>query len=302
MKKIISMLVLFIAVFTLSGCNNITEDDAQILLSSTLQSLQGSESIIFHIDSTSHDKLIALNMEDYYDTIILRYTAGDMDYRYLNYVEVRENNNGDMLYYPVYYECGNNNPNCPVPSYNIYEYQTLEEESLYLYGERDEYAYLKGNDQYFDFYKFLDIAQGVIEYAKRDEENNIIIDNVLETEFNFNLLGDSINIESYTFDIYLDLETLRTSDPELFQALYWLDTNEYNLVGVEQVITLEVDRQTNELLSFKLDQSFSNQEDPSIIPFARDYIFTISLLENGEDAYDYMNSHEELKPTPLTNE
>lgn len=298
MKKILIVFMLSFT-FLLAGCDGISEGDATILLTDTMASLQGSESAVFHVISTDHDKLIALNMEDYYDTIILRYNQGDMDYRYMNYVEVRLNEDNEALYYPIYYECGNDNPNCSVASDVLIGLDTLEDDSLYLFGERDAYAYLKGNDNYFNFYKFIDVAVGVIEYAVRDTENNIIINDIEESVFTGDLLGETIEIDTYTFTIEVDLEALQVNAPEIFMAMYWLDTADYDLSGVTQEITLEVRRNTNELVSFTLNQNFENLQDPTTVPFSRDYEFSVVLYKNGVEAYNYIISQPTLIPTPI---
>lgn len=291
--------IIFSITFFLAGCDGITEGEATILLTDTMEALQGSESAVFHVISSDHDKMIALNMEDYYDTIILRYNQGDMDYRYMNYIEVRENDDGDMLYFPVYYECGNNNPNCTITADRLLGIDTLEEDSLYLFGERDEYAYLKGNDNYFNFYKFIDVAVGVIEYAVRDSEDNIILNDIESTVFTGDLLGQTIEIDTYTFTIDVDLEDLRVNDPDIFMAMYWLEDNIYDLTGVTQEITLEVNQDTNELVSFTLNQNFDNLPDASVVPFSRDYEFKVILYKNGQEAYDYIISQPTLIPSPI---
>jgi len=295
MKKMTLFVLVIITVLLSTGCESLTEEDATIILEDTLEALRGSETAIFEVVTSEHDKLVVLNAEDYYDTLLLEYNTGNYDYRYMRYIPAKLDESNNQLFYPVYFECGAIQ-NCEF-SGQIFQSQLsdMENDSLFLEGERDEYVYLKAQDRYFDFFHFIDVAQGVITYAKRDAENNVIIDNMSETIFNGDLLGENVSIDTYTFSIYVQLDELLANDPNAIMAMYWLtDTTDLDLTGVEQEIVLEVERTTNKLVSFQLNQSFSNIAETLVIPFARDYEFTIILFKNGQEAIDYIALNPEL--------
>lgn len=301
MRKLIIMVMTIASVITLSACDGITQEEATIILEETLEQLQGSKTTVFEARDPYIDKLIVLHYEEYFDTVILDYN-GSYDYRYQRYVEARLNDNDEQLYYPVYFEC-TTSPNCDssnVPTQS--QLNTIDEQELFLQGERNYYVYLKGQDMYFDFYQFIDVASGVITYAVKDAEDNVVLSNIQNTTSTEMLLNEEITVETYTFDITVNLEELRLNEPEILKALYFLnDVSTYDLTEVYQVITLEVNRETNELVSFFIDQNFSNVDSTVSLPdFARDYQFEIILFKNGQEAIDYIASEPTLIPNEVT--
>lgn len=299
MKKVIIGLFLVFSTLFFTGCESITEEDATVLLSDTLDSLKGSETTVFEVITEDVDKLVVVNSEEYYDTLILQYDTENYDYRYIRYLPVRENSDGEQLYYSLYFECVET-PTCTKEYPTTSEMNSYSDEDLFLNGERSDYIYIKGQDNHFDFFKFLDVAEGVIEYAVRDSEDNIVLNDLSETTFSGILLDETITVDTFTFTINVDLEQLLLNDPEVFMAMYWLtDVSGLDMTGVEQEITLEVERDTNKLISFSMDQSFSNMSDTSMIPFANDFEITINLFKNGTSAIDYIATKPELTPVEV---
>lgn len=272
MKKLVCLLGIILSLVIVSGCAEISEDDAENIKIS-LNSLNGSSSVIMKIetDISINEEFLGKYGFDVYINKARSWTSLQMlglgdkndyyqDYRFV--LEDKENNTS------TYYEY---KPDSKTYSKNVFT------------TGKDNYVFQKSSQGEFDLTKITFSLESII---------NMVNAEALSLK---PIISEDEDLETYNlYELTFDLNYFIENDRTVLDALYGLKVSEQEnllfLNDIKQTVILGYEEDNNQIKYFSYSQKEVLRQTDSNFD---DLIINIFVLSIGEEAENEMVSMEE---------